>query len=421
MVDDDDVVCHFRDIVGGSEETRGACGIIDEVGTAALAAFQKFERETWTMEMNKSAESVEPSSKGTAVLVVDDDQVVLESCQAILSGPGYDVETAQRGDEALEMVEKKCFEVVLIDLKMPGMPGMALLERIRELSPETINIIITGFATVETAVEAMKMGAFDYVCKPFGPDELEIVVRRALDNKALREAAEQAERESEQFILRVYHQLKSPVGIIQGYIDNLLRGAPSQEEERNVILQRCLRRAQALGQSLEDLLSLSRMKTGRLKPNLEWVSLHNALQRAVEGWDARAGDRNIELGLNLARDLPSIWADRTQIEHMFANLVDNALRYNRADGKVEIKTSLNRGEVRIDVADTGVGIEARDLPRIFDEFYRCQNEETRMNRGSGLGLSIVREIVAAHGGRIDVQSVVGQGTTFSIWLPLCEK
>jgi len=359
------------------------------------------------------------SDKGS-ILIVDDERVVLNSCRAILSEHGYEIETTQSGEEGLCLVETRPFDVALIDLKMPGMPGMELLDRIKETRPEIINIIITGFATVETAVEAMKRGAFDYVCKPFTPEELEIVVQKALETRTLRQAVEEAKREKERFVLTIYHQLKSPVGIIQGYLSNLLKGLPAKEEERTAILRRCLKRAETLRQLLEDLLSLRRLQSGKIQPKLDKLRIDEVLQRAVEGWKVCAQERNVRLQLHLGADLPSIRADREQLEHLFANLIDNAFRYNRENGSVEIKAARNQAEVRIDVSDTGIGIAEKDLPRIFDEFYRCQSEETRMTPGTGLGLSIVKSIVEAHGGRIEVRSQLGTGSTFTIWLPLRE-
>jgi len=359
------------------------------------------------------------SENGT-ILVVDDERVVLNSCQAILSEHGYEIETAQSGEEGLRLVKGRSFDVALIDLKMPGMPGTEFLSKIKEISPETINIIITGFATVETAVEAMKEGAFDYVCKPFTPEELEIVVQKGLETRVLRQAAEEAERAKERFVLTIYHQLKSPVGIIRGYLKNLLEDVAAEEAQRTAVLQRCLKRADALGQLLEDLLSLSRLQARKLEQKMEVVKVGEVLKEVVECWQVPAKEKGVELQLDLDSNLPPVKGDKEQLAHLFGNLIDNAIRYNRENGTVEIKADRNQEDVCVRVSDTGIGVAEQDLPKIFDEFYRCQRDETRMIPGTGLGLSIVERIAETHGGRVEVQSKVGKGTTFTVRLPVCK-
>jgi len=361
-----------------------------------------------------------PVSSNPSILVVDDERVVLNSCRAILSEHGYEIETVQSGEQGLRLVQDRPFDVALIDLKMPGMPGMELLDRIERIRPETVNIIITGFATVDTAIEAMKKGAFDYICKPFTPEELEVVVEKAVETRMLRQAAQQAEREKERFVLTIYHQLKSPVGIIQSYVDTLLKGIPADEEQRTAILQRCLKRAQTLRQLLDDLLSLNRLRSGKLERTIGPVKVDDVLRETLDGWQVRAQENKVEMRLELETDLPYVRADRDQIEHLLANLIDNAFRYNRENGTVEIRAARERSAVRIEVSDTGIGIAEQDVSKVFDEFYRCQRHESRMTPGTGLGLSIVKSIVEGHGGRIEVQSEVGKGTQFTVWLPLYE-
>ena len=352
-----------------------------------------------------------------SIIVVDDERVVLNSCRAILSERGYDIETALNSEEALRLMEDRAFDVALIDLKMPGMPGNELLHRIQEIRPETVNVIITGFATVETAVDAMKRGAFDYVCKPFTPEELEVVVEKAVERRMLEQAADEAEREKERFILTIYHQLKSPVGILQGYIKNLLKGVPAEEAERIAILDRCLKRAETLRQLLEDLLSLSRLQSGKLELKMEAINLDEVLRQTAEGYKVRAQEKDVSLDANLGGTLPPVKGNREQLTHLFGNLVDNALTYNREGGAVVLTAVPDDGEVRVQVSDTGIGISKADLPKIFDEFYRCQTEQSRAIPGTGLGLSIVKTIVEAHAGRIAIESEPGKGTTFSVWLP----
>jgi len=354
-----------------------------------------------------------------SIIVVDDERVVLNSCRAILSEHGYEIETVLSGEEALRLIEDRPFDVALIDLKMPGMPGSELLNRIQEKRPQTVNVIITGFATVETAVDAMKRGAFDYVCKPFTPEELEVVVQKALERCKLRQAADEARREKERFILTIYHHLKSPVGIIQGYLKSLLKGVPADEAERTAVLRRCLKRAETLRQLLEDLLSLNRLQSGKLERNIGAVRVDEVLREAVEGYRARAQEKNVQVRLRVSSDLPPVKGDKEQFAHLFGNLIDNALRYNKERGVVEVAAMPNESDVRVEISDTGMGIAKEDIPRIFDEFYRCQSEQSRAIPGTGLGLSIVKTIVETHGGGIDVQSEFGKGTTFTVRLPVC--
>ena len=352
------------------------------------------------------------------ILLVDDDTTALDLMCEILSEKDYEVDTSSYVDEAVEKLKSQHYHALITDLKMPSKSGIELLEHVVSTYPDIPVIMLTAYGTIQSAVEALKKGAFDYVCKPFTPEELEVVVQKALERCMLQQAADEAEREKERFILTIYHQLKSPVGIIEAYLKNLLKGVPAGEAERIGILHRCLKRAETLRQLLEDLLSLNRLQSGKLDLNMEPVKLDEVLGECVESYKVGAQERNVHLHADVSSSLPPVRGNREQLGHLFGNLIDNAIRYTGDGGAVEVKAVPDHSEVRAHVSDTGMGISTKDMPRIFDEFYRCQSEQSRSIPGTGLGLSIVKTIAETHAGRIDVQSELGKGTTFSVWLPL---
>lgn len=355
--------------------------------------------------------------KPVKILVVDDEEIIREGCRKVLTKEGYQVVCAESGKEGLEIIGKEEFDLCLIDLKMPGISGMEFLEATNKISPDMINIVITGFASIESAVEAMKLGAYDYLPKPFTPDQIKQVVKRGIEKRQLEQEAKRIKKAQENLILMVYHELKAPLSVIFGYLDALSKKEDFKRDEETIrILERAKTRTKELVQLVEDLLRISKMKEVGVKQNIERLNINEILKKLVEFSKPEAERKNIEINLSLA-ELPLICADREDMQDLFGNLLNNAIKYNRSGGKVNISTGINGEYLYITFSDTGFGISEENIPKIFEEFYRVRDEKTRDIPGTGLGLSIVKNILENYGGRIEVKSKLGEGSEFKVLLP----
>ena len=358
-------------------------------------------------------------SKKMKILIVDDEEVIRDGCKKTLDKNGYEVDIAENGNIGLKKVKEDSFDIVLIDLKMPGMSGMAFLKDVQRIDPNVINLIITGYASIESAVDAMKLGAYDYIPKPFSPDQLRQVVKRAREKKRLVEEAKRLQKQQEQFVLMVYHELKMPLGVVKGYLSNLLKEEMiSHHEALNYMIARSLMRVDTLIQLSEDLLNYSQLREDKIKQNMESVSLIDILNKAIECVSVDADKRKINLALDTTGDIPFINADQEDLKKVFINLLNNAIKYNQDNGSVSVVIGKTDNYILIKIEDTGIGIRKEDMNKIFDEFYRVKDEETRMITGTGLGLSIVKNIVDSYKGYIELESEKHKGSTFSVYLPI---
>jgi signal transduction histidine kinase len=355
------------------------------------------------------------------VLVIDDEEIARISCQRVLKREGIQVAMAASGREGLEMLMRQPPDLVLVDLKMPEMDGVEVARRVRSYDPNIVTIIITGYATIESAVAVMKEGAYDYLPKPFTPDELIIVVRRGLEkrrldqeSRALREEKAAMERN---FITMVTHQLRSPLGAIFQYLEVLLSdiGGELSEMQREM-LERARERLEGLLQLINDWLDMSRIQAGEILHRLQPVALASCIDAAMTGLDFAAGQKGVSLTTEIGADLPTVHVDPDTFREVLSNLISNAIKYNRPEGYVRVRAAEREGWVVVDVEDSGYGIEEKEIPFVFEQFFRSKDKAVRKQEGTGLGLAIVERIVRAHGGKIEVKSEYGKGSTFSVFV-----
>lgn len=358
----------------------------------------------------------------TRVVVIDDDQAIRISCRRILSRQGYEVEVFERGADGLARVRQAAPPLLLVDLKMPEMDGFQVLEEVRRVDPGVVVVVITGYATIATAVEAMKAGAYDFLPKPFTPDELRLVVERGLERRNLIAEALRLRREKElaqrRFITFVSHQLKSPLVAVKQYLDVLTftSGETLPDRAREWIARSEARIAEML-QLIQDWLVLARLEQGRLQESGETTELAAVVPGLLQERAESAAAAKVTVGAELASDLPPVKGDALAVRTVLENLLGNAVKYNRPQGRVRLRAARAGNGVEIEVEDTGIGIPADRLADVFDEFVRVRAPETAAIPGSGLGLTICRTIVQGLQGTIRVRSREGVGTTFTVWLP----
>ncbi len=363
--------------------------------------------------------------KANKILIIDDEQIILESCTQILSGGNYQIATAPNGMIGLEMLEEYQPDLIFVDLKMPGLSGFEVLHKVYEFDPTIVTVVITGFATVGSAVEAMKEGAFDFLPKPFTPDELRVITRRGLEkrNLVLETIALRREREMmrDHFAAIVSHELKSPLGAVQ---QNLIALAEDLADKLSEDQQRRLERSQArigdLMKLIHTWLRVISSDLDEIRENFQPLTVPTLIEKAVESVETHATRKAIEIHTQVQEPISLVYGDEGTLVESLINIIGNAVKYSRLDSQINVKAEQVQNEILISVTDTGVGIAEEDLPRIFDDFYTGQSAP-KDARGSGLGLALTRRIVEVHKGKISVESELGVGSTFVVHLPTVDE
>ena len=375
-------------------------------------------------------------SEQASILVIEDELGIREGCQRALDRAGHRVSVASTGEEGWQQVQSGQFDLVLLDVMMPDIGGMELLRRIVAFDPDLICIIITGHATIELAVQAIKQGAYDFIAKPFDANTLLLAVRQGLERRRLvqeakrlaqveaeKEELEQRKAELEEldriksaFTLTVAHELRAPVAAIQSYLRLILDGYIPPEQQRKY-LARAERRAAAQLELISDLLDLARLQDPDLEIKRVPMDLTESLREVCDLMSSRAQEKQIRFTVSIPKTEITIEADPKHMRQLWDNMVSNAIKYTEEGGTVEITMTVQDGQVVTTIRDTGIGIAPEDRPRIFEEFYRTKAAQAVSEMGTGLGLSMVKHIVETYHGQIDLQSTVGEGSTFTITLP----
>ena len=225
------------------------------------------------------------------------------------------------------------------------------------------------------------------------------------------------ERVRQDFVANVSHEFRTPLTAIQGFAETLLTGALDDPDNRRRFVEIIRDHAARLARLTEDLLELSRIEAGELKLEFQPVSVQQLVESCVETVGLKARAKQLALQLTIPGDLPNVRADANRLQEVLQNLLDNAVQYTPSGGHINVAAAGKNGQIVITVADTGIGIPQAEQSRIFERFYRVDAARSREAGGTGLGLSIARHIVEAHGGRIWVESTVGEGSQFHFSVP----
>ncbi|MBN2204545.1 MAG: response regulator [Thermoleophilia bacterium] len=307
-------------------------------------------------------------------------------------------------------------DLLLLDLKLPGMGGMELLDVMSQEGREILTIMITAYATFETAVKATKLGAYDFLAKPFSPDELRYALRKATSQLILSRQARKLAEEKRQvrfnFISVLAHELKAPLNAVEGYL-NILR---TTEADQNLqMIERSIVRVDGMKKLIGDLLDLTRIESGKRERVIARLDMVQLAKASMELFAVDAEHRGITMELD-ADAGAELQADAGEAEIVLNNLISNAVKYNRDGGSVRVELRRLDGGLRVSVTDTGYGLTAEEQAKLFTEFMRIKNEHTVKVLGSGLGLSTVRKIANLYEGEASVTSEPGVGSTFTVTL-----
>ena len=227
----------------------------------------------------------------------------------------------------------------------------------------------------------------------------------------------QADEIRRDFVANVSHELRTPLSIFHGNLETLLEPGDLDEDETRHIYEVMKRHSDRLNLLVNDLLSLAQLESKEANLQLAEIKLRDFLEDVTGDWAKRLAGKNLRLELEVPDNFPTVHADERRLEEVVHNLLDNAVKYSHQKGRIVLNAGAPDQEVVLSVCDEGIGIAANDLPRIFERFYRADRARSRELGGTGLGLSIVKHIAQLHGGRVEAESVVGQGTTIRVILP----
>ena len=359
------------------------------------------------------------------ILIIDDEEIVIDSCTHILANSGYQIVTAKNGTMGLEMMEKENPDLIFVDLKMPGISGMEVLEKVQEYDPTIVPIVITGFATVSSAVDAMKRGAYDFLPKPFTPDEMRLIARRAIDKRklVLETIALRKEKEMlrEQFAAIVSHELKSPLGAVQQSMYGLVSDLEDKlSDEQKSKIERLQSRIADLIKLVNTWLRAISVDISTIRENFAATSIVEIVSKAVENVQQHAVRKDIKIETALKESFAPINGNEVTLVEALVNIIGNAVKYTQMGGCITITAREEENKILVEIKDNGVGIAADDIPHIFDDFY-VGGKKPEGERRSGVGLAITKRIIDAHDGSISVDSELGKGSTFVILLPILKQ
>ncbi|NCA76121.1 MAG: hybrid sensor histidine kinase/response regulator [Alphaproteobacteria bacterium] len=366
------------------------------------------------------------------ILVVDDEPGIRSGVSRILRNfrvdypfmdePfDFEVLEAATGEEGIEIIESNPPDILLLDNKLPGIQGVEVLEYIKKKQISIVVVMITSYASLELAVKATSDGAYDFIPKPFTPQELKSSVENITKRVFLKKMTTRLQNTGKQirftFLSVLSHELKAPLNAIEGYLKMIKeRQNGTQLADYDVMIDRSLERIKGMRTLILDLLDLTRVESGKAKRNITRVDLVSIARTAMDTMRPYAIQRDVVLNLQ-TREPVEMDADSEELEIIFNNLISNAIKYNRDGGRVDCLIEPSDGNLVIQVTDTGIGMTPAEIEKIFDDFVRIKNEKTKNITGTGLGLSIVKKLIDHYNGRIEVVSNPDAGSTFKVILP----
>ncbi|ABL00566.1 hybrid sensor histidine kinase/response regulator [Pelobacter propionicus] len=380
------------------------------------------------------------------VLIVDDEMLVAKILSLHLEESGYLTEWAKDGEQCLALLAEKTYALVLLDIWMPQMSGVQVLEQIRESGNDVAVIMMSGHGSESMAVNCMKNGAMDYFAKPFEFNDVLQRVDQAIANRAMRLEKQRLEREKDDFVSMLSHDMKNPITAVIGSIDIMREGCLGPvDQEQSEYLQSAIDSCNEVVAMIDNLLDIHRFEAGRMRLDLQPSDPRELLSAIVGRFGMLAGREGVVLNVDVDPDLPWLAVDRSAFSRTVTNLLSNALKFTLEGGMITLSchsldtkramelpvpayaaqqaSLLFNGHghlVRLSVRDTGSGIPPEDQERIFERFVQS-SQGGKGRSGAGLGLAYCTLTVKGFGGVIWVESTPEQGSEFIILLPALEE
>lgn len=357
-------------------------------------------------------------------MIVDDETDFQNLCSMILSKEGYEVFVASTGLQCLELAENENLDLIVLDVHMPGMDGYETIKRLRQFKKfkYTPIIFLTGVGTSPSHIDAgYLLGGNEYWTKPISIEELIVRVRSII---RIAEAEKQIRKLQQSFYSMIVHDLRNPIGAILGFADLLLEDKESLNKDQFEMISEINNASVNLLQIVKDLLELSQFESGEYILHRQAISLKDMVQSVSDKLKVMRIQKNISVEIEIDT-LTTVNVDQDRFTEMLENLFDNALRFTPMNGKISIiakhqqpQKSTGTNLITIEIADTGSGIAEEEISMLFDKNRIMISKFRKAASRTGLGLVICREIIEAHGGTINVESIVGKGSKFIVTLPV---
>lgn len=349
------------------------------------------------------------------ILVVDDNEMNRDMLTRRLSRRGFDVTPSDSGMDALEKIRGHRYHLVLLDIMMPEVDGIEVLEQVRESRTETELpvIMVTAKDQSEDVVKALDKGANDYVTKPI---DFPVLLARVRTHLIVKHLSDQ----KDEFLRIASHDLKNPLMSIYGsarIVETQLAPGDELTEQMHQMVQRVSKNAKLMQRIIEDFLDFQAMEGGGLSLEKAACDLNHVAREAVESNSDYADQKKMKVELELAESLPELEADPIRLEQVAQNFLSNAIKFSPPESDIVVRTLAENGEVKLEVRDFGPGLTDEDLEKAFTKYARLSNKPTGGEKSSGLGLAISKQMIDLHDGEIGVYNNEDKGATFWFSLP----
>ncbi len=361
-------------------------------------------------------------SNNYSILIVDDVPKNIQLVAKFLTREGYLLYFAQSGETALKQISSQNFDLILLDVMMPGMDGFEVCRRIKEL--ENAKDIPVIFLTAKTDDEAIgkgfQLGGVDYLTKPFNPTELIARVKTHLSLRQREKELKELNSTKDTLLSVISHDLRTPFFNIMGLGELLLSNYKEYDEEMiKELITNMVDASRVTHNLLDNLLNWTRIQTGRINYEPGYLDLEKVIQETLQLIETQANSKNVRCKYEIAKKC-GVYADLNMVQTIFRNLLTNAIKYSMRGGEVIVKVSKTAGFAVIEVIDSGVGMPAEKVKSLFSANKFKSTPGTEQEPGSGFGLVLTFEFIYKNHGEISVESIEGKGSTFRFTLPLSE-
>lgn len=370
------------------------------------------------LEAQEDVRLLQRTEKPT-ILVVDDEAIIRDLCSRALKD--FRVLQAENGREALRIYSRETVDLILVDVMMPIMNGLDLLQQVKERDPEQLVIVMTGYADKDIILRALKADADDFINKPINLLQLKTSIQNALEKKTLHRALvqlKQMDRLKSDFLGLISHKLRTPTTSISLFIQNLATGNIDTSSPEFLSAVTAIREeSDYLAYLIQDLLYFSDiiLEDGEGHTSLE--NLKEVATSVIAEKRTAAEHKGHTLSVDFQGDWNEVLIDRLRLSFALNALLDNAIKFTPPGGEINVTGRATLEELRITVADNGPGMAAEEVSKVFEKFYQVDPQNTGQVRGFGLGLFYARQFVQEHGGSLHLASTSGQGTEAIISLP----
>lgn len=384
------------------------------------------ERSRRAQTIHRPCRAIPTMEEKTNVLIADDEDGLRSTIAAWLTDEGFAVDEAPDGKEAIRKVQEKDYDIALLDIKMPGANGLEVLRYIKKNSSSTEIVMMTGMSDVTMAVEAMKLGAREYLTKPLDMDQLVPQLRTLLKK---RDAEDRIRRLQSDHTARLLYDLHNPIAGLKQSIGYLLKGmAGPLGDHQKELLGYMTNSIDKVILLLNDMMDLTKLEGGRVRLNKGIGNLGDSVTKILQEFQIPIKSNKITLDQLIEPDLPPLEYDSEKIEQVLQNFLSNAVKYTPEQGAIvvqirKVQLVLEEGQqpsdfILISVFNSGSEIAKDELPLIFDRYRNVVSGKDNKEQTTGLGLIICQRIVEAHNGKIWVESESGKGATFFFALPV---